>query len=122
MRATYAYEVLLGQLDHAALTREDLEEAIHDYSIYVRGMLEAQHPAAEVTAERIVTHVGKDIGWLLGEISTHARQRVQELLPWVEHPITGRDYDVAIDELMLAGARWVQGLPRGGAARAESTT
>jgi hypothetical protein len=31
----------------------------------------------------------------------------------VQHPIMGREFDVSIDELMLAGAAWVQGLPRG---------
>lgn len=112
--ATYAYDVVIGQLERAT-TQEDVDQIIHDYSIYVRGMLEDQHPAAEVTAERIVEHVGKDIGWLLGEIGPEARSRVMPMLPdQVQHPVVGREFDVSIDELMLAGAKWVQGLPRGG--------
>lgn len=113
--STYPYDVALGQLERAT-TQDDVDTLLREYSIYVRGMLEDQHPAAGVTAERIVEHVGKDIGWLLGEIGHEARARVVPMLPeQVQHPVMGREFDVSIDELMLAGAAWIRGLPRGGA-------
>lgn len=113
--STYAYDVVLNQLDKAT-TQEDVDELLHDYSIYVRGMLEDKHPSSEVTAERIIEHVAQDIGWLLGEIGAAARERVVPFLPdVVQHPLLGRDFDAGLNELLLAGARWVQGLPRGGA-------
>jgi hypothetical protein len=111
---TYAYDVLLGQMERAR-TQDDVDRLVREYSIYVRGLLEDKHPSSEVTAERIVTHVGKDIGWMLGEIGHQARERILPMLPeQVQHPIMGRDFDVSIDEMMLAGAAWAQGLPRGG--------
>lgn len=114
--STYAYDVMLGQLERAQ-TQNDVDTLIREYSIYVRGMLESQYPSKEVTAERIVRHVGADVGWMLGEISSMARQHIVPMLPeQVQHPVLGRDFDVSIDELMLAGANWIQGLPRGGAA------
>jgi hypothetical protein len=115
MHATYPYDVTLGQLERAT-TQEDVDTLLREYTIYVRGMLEDKHPASEVTAERIVEHVGADVGWLLGEVGADVRARVMPMLPeQVQHPVVGRKFDVSIDELLLAGAAWVQGLPRGGA-------
>ena len=115
MPSTYAYDVLLGQMERAE-TQDDVDQLVRDYSIYVRGMLESHHPPAEVTAERILKHVGMDVGWLLGELGSRVRERIMPMMPeQVQHPVVGREFNVGVDKTVLAGARWAQGLPKGDA-------
>lgn len=112
MDATYAYDVLLGQMCEAT-TQEHVDAMLRDYRIYLRGMLEDKHSAADARP-MIEPHLHSDVGWLLGELSADERARLVPMLPpEVKHPILGRTIERLSDEQLVAGgAKWArEGLP-----------